>query len=34
VFARVPVQKFPGGKWLRKPLVSAALFAFKVLDAL
>lgn len=34
VFARVPAKTFPGGKWLRKPLVSAALFAFKITDAL
>jgi gamma-glutamylputrescine oxidase len=33
VMARVPAQKFPGGKWLRKPLVAAALFSFKLLDA-
>ena len=34
VMARVPAQKFPGGKWLRKPLVAAALFSFKLLDAI
>lgn len=34
VFARVPQTKFPGGKWLKKPLVAAALYAFKILDAL
>jgi len=34
VFGRVPAKKFPGGKWLRKPLVSTALLAFKFLDAL
>lgn len=34
VFARVPPKKFPGGKWLRKPLIAAALYAFKVLDSL
>jgi len=34
VFARVPAQPFPGGRWLRKPLVSAALMWFKILDGL
>ncbi|HUO93515.1 MAG TPA: FAD-binding oxidoreductase [Rhizomicrobium sp.] len=34
VFARVPAERFPGGEWLRKPLVAGALFAFKVMDAL
>ena len=33
VFARVPARAFPGGNILRKPLVAAGLFAFKVLDA-
>ncbi len=33
VFARVPARRFPGGTWLRKPLVVAALLAFKVMDA-
>src|SRR5438477_12121094 len=33
VFARVPARAFPGGTLLRKPLVAAGLFAFKVLDA-
>lgn len=33
-FARVPAKPFPGGAVLRKPLVAAALFAFKLLDAL
>ena len=32
VMARVPARKFPGGPWLRKPLVAAALFAFKIAD--
>jgi gamma-glutamylputrescine oxidase len=32
VMARVPAKKFPGGPWLRKPLVAAALFAFKIAD--
>ena len=34
VFARVPAKAFPGGAYLRQPLVVAALLAFKVLDAL
>jgi gamma-glutamylputrescine oxidase len=34
VFARVPAERFPGGEMLRKPLVAAALVAFKVMDAL
>jgi len=34
VFARVPAERFPGGEFLRKPLVAAALLAFKVMDAL
>jgi gamma-glutamylputrescine oxidase len=34
VIARVPSQKFPGGAMLRKPLVAAALFSFKLLDAI
>ena len=34
VMARVPAKKFPGGAILRKPLVAAALYAFKVMDAL
>ncbi len=33
VFARVPAQKFPGGRYLRKPLVTAALLWFKLVDA-
>ena len=33
VFARVPAERFPGGQFLRRPLVAAALMAFKVLDA-
>jgi gamma-glutamylputrescine oxidase len=33
VFARVPARAFPGGNLLRKPLVAAGLFAYKVLDA-
>jgi gamma-glutamylputrescine oxidase len=34
VFARVPAQPFPGGSLLRKPLVSAALMWFKLVDSL
>ncbi len=34
VFARVPAKRFPGGPWLKKPLVAAALLAFKFMDAL
>ncbi len=33
VFARVPATPFPGGRYLRKPLVSAALMWFKLMDA-
>jgi gamma-glutamylputrescine oxidase len=34
VFARVPARAFPGGQALRKPLLAAGLFAFKLLDAM
>jgi gamma-glutamylputrescine oxidase len=34
VFARVPATPFPGGRLLRKPIVSAALMWFKLMDAL
>jgi gamma-glutamylputrescine oxidase len=34
VLARVPARPFPGGAWLRKPLITAGLMWFKVLDAL
>jgi gamma-glutamylputrescine oxidase len=34
VFARVPARRFPDGNWLRKPLVVAALLAFKVMDSI
>jgi gamma-glutamylputrescine oxidase len=34
VVARVPARAFPGGRALRKPLIAAALLAFKVLDGL
>ncbi|MBI3678372.1 MAG: FAD-binding oxidoreductase [Proteobacteria bacterium] len=33
VFARVPARKFPGGTMLRKPLITAALLWFKLVDA-
>jgi gamma-glutamylputrescine oxidase len=33
VFARVPATPFPGGALLRKPLVSAALMWFKLMDS-
>lgn len=32
VFARVPAKPFPGNAWLRKPLVTAGLAWFKLLD--
>ena len=34
VFARVPPRAFPGGQMLRKPLLAAGLFAFKLADTL
>jgi gamma-glutamylputrescine oxidase len=34
IFARVPAQRFPGGRFMRRPLIAAALLAFKVIDAL
>jgi gamma-glutamylputrescine oxidase len=34
VFARVKAQKFPGGAVLRRPLVTAGLLWFKILDAI
>jgi gamma-glutamylputrescine oxidase len=34
VFARVPAKAFPGAPWLRKPLITAGLFAYKLLDAI
>jgi gamma-glutamylputrescine oxidase len=34
VFARVPAKKFFGGELLKKPMVAAALFAFKIADAI
>ncbi len=30
--ARVPAQRFPGAAWLRKPLVSAGLLWFRLMD--
>ena len=33
VFARVPATPFPGGALLRKPIVSAALMWFKLMDS-
>jgi gamma-glutamylputrescine oxidase len=32
-FARVPAKKFPGGAWLRKPLITAGLVWYKIEDA-
>jgi len=34
VLARVPAQKFPGGRLLRKPMVTAALLTLKFLDSI
>jgi gamma-glutamylputrescine oxidase len=34
VFARVPVKRIPGGPLLRKPFITAALFAYKLMDAI
>lgn len=34
VFARIPAQKFPGGRLLKKPMVAAALFSYKILDSI
>lgn len=33
IMARVPAKTFPGGALLRKPLIAAALYAFKIADA-
>jgi gamma-glutamylputrescine oxidase len=33
VLARVPAVPFPGGQWLRKPMISAALGWYKIVDA-
>jgi gamma-glutamylputrescine oxidase len=32
VLARVPAKRFPGGAWLRRPLVTAGLIGYKILD--
>jgi gamma-glutamylputrescine oxidase len=34
IMARIPAKPFPGGPFLRKPLVTASLLAFKLLDAI
>ena len=34
VLARIPARPFPGGRWLRRPLIAAGLSAFKLADAL
>ncbi len=34
VLARVPARPFPGGRMLRRPLIAAGLFAYKLADAL
>jgi len=34
ILSRVPAVAFPGGKWLRKPMISAALLWYKALDKL
>lgn len=34
ILARVPAQTFPGGRWLRKPMISAALSWYRIIDAL
>jgi gamma-glutamylputrescine oxidase len=34
VLARVPAKPFPGGRWVRRPLIAAGLFAYKLADAL
>ena len=34
VLARVPAKPFPGGHWLRRPLIAAGLFAYKIADAI
>jgi gamma-glutamylputrescine oxidase len=33
-FARVPIKPLPGGPFLRKAFVTAALFAYKLMDAI
>ena len=34
VLARVPAVPFPGGQWLRRPMIAAALAWYKLVDAL
>jgi len=34
VFSRVPARAFPGGQMLRRPLLAAGLFAFKLADTI
>ncbi len=34
MLANVPARKFPGGAYLRKPMIAAALLWFKLMDAL
>jgi gamma-glutamylputrescine oxidase len=34
IMARVPAKAFPGGPLFRRPLVTASLLAFKILDAI
>jgi gamma-glutamylputrescine oxidase len=34
ILARVPARPFPGGRRLRRPLIAAGLFAFKLADAM
>lgn len=34
VFARVPIKPLPGGPLFRKPFITAALFAYKLMDAI
>jgi gamma-glutamylputrescine oxidase len=34
VLARVPATPFPGSRWMRRPLIAAGLFAYKLADAL
>lgn len=34
VIARVPARPFPGGPWLRRPLIAAALLGYKLVDSL
>jgi gamma-glutamylputrescine oxidase len=34
VLARIPAKPFPGGQWVRRPLIAVGLFAYKLADAL